>query len=75
MGRGCGDYDEETTKFKEATAHPPPGGAPEKRSDSNHADADEKAKYLYWSSNEANKLCGGNYDGTSNVRNISKEMI
>ena len=49
--------------------------APEKRNYSNHGDADEKAKKLYWSSNKAKKLFDGNYVGTSDVRGILKERI
>ena len=73
-GVGGGDA-EVTTKSKEAASHPPPGGAPEKRNDSKHVDADEKEKYVYWLSNEAKKLFGGNYDGTSDVRGILRERI
>ena len=76
MGWGGGRGDSEaTTKSKEAAAHPPHVSAPEKRNDSNHGNAENKAKYLYWSSDEANKLFGGNYNGTSDVHDILKERI
>ena len=73
-GGGRGDA-EATNQSKEAAAQPPPGGAPDKINDSNHGDADEKAEYLYWLSDEAKKLFGGNYDSTSDVCDILKEMI